>query len=250
MGGRLILRSAPASTATVRALARDLADEGVLAKADVGVLRDWVRAVGGREAMTAAATVLGIDRMERDGGVLLAQARRPGRRLLLKSQGELFGKKGEGSRGGRVIGHTKSGKAIYDKFGHASHAGFSSADHGDAVEAHARAGKAGGGSSTEALKHSDAQHGEKIGSGREGIDEHNAATGARAKDQARKITGGKPNMAPAQKPDADPKEHWSRPHGTEREGAAQKLRTGAAYGTLAEHHGRKRVHAFGHGDKD
>jgi hypothetical protein len=41
---------------------------------------------------------------------------------------------GEGSRGGNVIGHTKSGKPIYAKGG--SHQGFSSRDHLDAAEAH------------------------------------------------------------------------------------------------------------------
>jgi|ERR1035437_5015282 hypothetical protein len=42
---------------------------------------------------------------------------------------------GEGSRGGRVIGHTKSGKAIYDTANHATHKDFTSADHADAITA-------------------------------------------------------------------------------------------------------------------
>jgi hypothetical protein len=47
-------------------------------------------------------------------------------------------KGGEGSRGGKVIGHTKSGKPIYDKFNHPSHANFTSKDHDDAFGAHGR----------------------------------------------------------------------------------------------------------------
>jgi hypothetical protein len=43
---------------------------------------------------------------------------------------------GEGSKGGKVIGHTKSGKPIYDSHGHAAHAGFSEQDHADARDAH------------------------------------------------------------------------------------------------------------------
>ncbi len=42
----------------------------------------------------------------------------------------------EGSRGGKVIGHTTSGKPIYSKFGHESHAGFTPSDHKEASELH------------------------------------------------------------------------------------------------------------------
>lgn len=45
-------------------------------------------------------------------------------------------KSGEGSRGGKIIGHTKSGKPIYDTHDHPSHSNFTSQDHEDAVEAH------------------------------------------------------------------------------------------------------------------
>lgn len=45
-------------------------------------------------------------------------------------------KSGEGSRGGHVIGHTRSGKAIYDHADHKSHASFSDEDHKDAYVAH------------------------------------------------------------------------------------------------------------------
>lgn len=41
-------------------------------------------------------------------------------------------KGGEGSKGGHVIGHTKSGKAIYDSFDHPKHKDFTADDHRDA----------------------------------------------------------------------------------------------------------------------
>lgn len=40
---------------------------------------------------------------------------------------------GEGSRGGKVIGHTRSGRAVYDIHDHPSHSIFTSADHEDAI---------------------------------------------------------------------------------------------------------------------
>jgi len=42
--------------------------------------------------------------------------------------------KAEGSRGGNVIGHTKSGKPIYEDHTHESHKKFTSADHKDAAK--------------------------------------------------------------------------------------------------------------------
>lgn len=45
-------------------------------------------------------------------------------------------KGGEGSRGGKIIGHTKSGKPIYDSANHAMHSGFTPQDHSDAHQAH------------------------------------------------------------------------------------------------------------------
>lgn len=45
-------------------------------------------------------------------------------------------KSGEGARGGKVIGHTKSGKPIYEKSTHKEHGDFTSADHADAAELH------------------------------------------------------------------------------------------------------------------
>lgn len=45
-------------------------------------------------------------------------------------------KSGEGSKGGKIIGHTKSGKAIYDGTHHPEHKNFSSEDHSDAAEHH------------------------------------------------------------------------------------------------------------------
>lgn len=46
------------------------------------------------------------------------------------------GAKGEGSRGGKVIGHTRSGKPIYNSFNHPAHKDFTHADHRDAAWAH------------------------------------------------------------------------------------------------------------------
>ena len=43
---------------------------------------------------------------------------------------------GPGSRGGHVIGHTKSGKPIYDTAQHESHRGFSEEDHRQAMSHH------------------------------------------------------------------------------------------------------------------
>ncbi len=43
---------------------------------------------------------------------------------------------GEGSRGGKIIGHTSGGKPIYMIHGHASHSEFSPSEHGEAAKAH------------------------------------------------------------------------------------------------------------------
>ena len=42
----------------------------------------------------------------------------------------------ESARGGKVIGHTKSGKPIYDKSNHPSHRKFDATDHNDAMKLH------------------------------------------------------------------------------------------------------------------
>lgn len=41
---------------------------------------------------------------------------------------------GEGSRGGNIIGHTKSGKPIYDLFKHPQHNAFTAQDHHEAAK--------------------------------------------------------------------------------------------------------------------
>jgi 8-oxo-dGTP pyrophosphatase MutT (NUDIX family) len=46
------------------------------------------------------------------------------------------GAPGEGSRGGHIIGHTRSGKPVYDSSQHASHAEFKGQDHRDAMNHH------------------------------------------------------------------------------------------------------------------
>lgn len=43
---------------------------------------------------------------------------------------------GEGSKGGKVTGHTKSGKPIYEQHKHESHRSFSVEDHKDAIKLH------------------------------------------------------------------------------------------------------------------
>jgi hypothetical protein len=55
-------------------------------------------------------------------------------RLVVKARA-----RGEGSRGGHIIGHTRSGKPIYDRFHHAAHATFARDEHLDAADAHRRA---------------------------------------------------------------------------------------------------------------
>lgn len=45
-------------------------------------------------------------------------------------------KGGEGSKGGKVIGHTKSGKPIYDTYSHPEHKHFTAQDHMDANTTH------------------------------------------------------------------------------------------------------------------
>lgn len=51
-------------------------------------------------------------------------------------KGEELQKGGEGSHGGKVIGHTKSGKAIYENANHSKHKDFTVEDHDEAIEAH------------------------------------------------------------------------------------------------------------------
>lgn len=49
--------------------------------------------------------------------------------------------KSEGSRGGKVIGHTKSGKAIYEKHEQSHTQHYTAEDHSDAMSAHMKAAK-------------------------------------------------------------------------------------------------------------
>lgn len=55
---------------------------------------------------------------------------------LKKDEDDLLEKGGEGSKGGKVIGHTKSGKAIYENANHSKHKDFTVEDHDEAIEAH------------------------------------------------------------------------------------------------------------------
>jgi hypothetical protein len=47
-------------------------------------------------------------------------------------------KGGEGSKGGKIIGHTKSGKPIYANANHSSHSKFTSTDHAEAATLHGK----------------------------------------------------------------------------------------------------------------
>jgi hypothetical protein len=55
---------------------------------------------------------------------------------MAKAEEDELEKGGEGSRGGKVIGHTKSGKPIYDTFEHEGHKNYNAADHKDAADKH------------------------------------------------------------------------------------------------------------------
>lgn len=54
---------------------------------------------------------------------------------IQKSETTTLEKGGEGSKGGKVIGHTKSGKAIYDSV-HQSYTGFNKQEHAEAAKLH------------------------------------------------------------------------------------------------------------------
>lgn len=57
-------------------------------------------------------------------------------RFALLEAGIEIQKSGEGSRGGKVIGHTKSGKPVYEKSQNLSYNSFTKQDHLDAAEHH------------------------------------------------------------------------------------------------------------------
>lgn len=46
--------------------------------------------------------------------------------------------KSEGARGGHVIGHTKSGKPIYNHASHSAHKNFTPDEHGEASDLHVK----------------------------------------------------------------------------------------------------------------
>lgn len=57
---------------------------------------------------------------------------------IFKAFGGDIQKGGEGSKGGKIIGHTKSGKPIYDTHGHEGHKDFNEQDHRDAMLEHTK----------------------------------------------------------------------------------------------------------------
>jgi hypothetical protein len=75
----------------------------------------------------------------------------------LEQLDNLLEKAGEGSKGGKIIGHTKSGKPIYDTFNHPAHKDFTKEDHRDAAtifdDKEHKAGRNAGGDYTERDKH-------------------------------------------------------------------------------------------------
>lgn len=50
--------------------------------------------------------------------------------------GDVIVKAGEGSKGGKIIGHTRRGKPIYDTFEHKAHKKFIKNEHGEAAGIH------------------------------------------------------------------------------------------------------------------
>ena len=56
--------------------------------------------------------------------------------MISKGLNNTLSKGGEGSRGGKIIGHTKSGKPIYESFSHPAHKDFTSKDHMEASNLH------------------------------------------------------------------------------------------------------------------
>lgn len=77
-------------------------------------------------------------------------------RILGSYDNDIIKSEGEGSRGGHVIGHTKSGKPVYDSHDHERHQGFAYDDHYDAFLLHQE---------TIAKNHKNAiKHGKKWGS--------------------------------------------------------------------------------------
>lgn len=79
-----------------------------------------------------------------------------------KSEEDELEKGGEGSKGGKILGHTKSGKPVYANTHahHASYKDFSSADHAEAAHLHAQQGDIKNADS-HTLRHKEAKNKEK-----------------------------------------------------------------------------------------
>lgn len=76
-----------------------------------------------------------------------------------KAQESDLEKGGEGSKGGKIIGHTKSGKPIYDTFGHSAHKSFTSEEHREAMKIHSELGnQSHGPSPTDPIKSKNERH--------------------------------------------------------------------------------------------
>jgi hypothetical protein len=138
---------------------------------NVAALRRWVGRVGFAEALPHVAKRFGLERAKKIVGKLKGEAKKHRELAPEHAYGQTakatmwqwlqakpmdFGTRAEstftapsapmkptlkaagggpGSRGGRVIGQTKSGKPIYDRFDAPQHKGFTEQDHRDAAEA-------------------------------------------------------------------------------------------------------------------
>ena len=54
--------------------------------------------------------------------------------VMMRPRNDVGG--GAGSRGGKIIGRTKTGKPIYENHGHRGHLGFTAKEHGEAASEH------------------------------------------------------------------------------------------------------------------
>lgn len=88
----------------------------------------------GTEALFKGGEVIEYE-LQKDSDFLIDITDENGVRITVDKNLEIV-KGGEGSKGGKVIGHTKSGNPIYESFNHPSHSNFSSQDHKDASRAH------------------------------------------------------------------------------------------------------------------
>lgn len=93
---------------------------------------DMMESVGEGPGIEGAVKKPKKDKVEKAFEDIMDYANDP----IEKALNNILEKGGEGSKGGKIIGHTKSGKPIYEHFDHASHNGFSREEHLEAMEKH------------------------------------------------------------------------------------------------------------------